>query len=368
MLRPWRLALRAAFLAGLASSISFATDSLSQPPVPPDPEVIIGVPPDDYYSGVPGYVIPPACDYGVPSCDAFAEPGCLHVAPSCNSYTSCCDCRCWTIRAEAIIWDRVGGSNVPLVGGPVPLSSDDLDFDWAAGPRLTFIRHGICGSCWDLEAAYFGIDGWSATADLADIDTFLTDPTINVVGVTPGTVGYGSTLDSFELNFRRGYNDWLTWFIGFRMLEVGEELTADFNGLASAGFDVNNHLYGGQLGLDAVLFDRGGPFYANLIGKAGIYGNSADSVTTTVGVGGALPLVVANGDDTAFVGELSLLAGYRLTERMNIVGGYNLLWIDGVALAPDQLATTNIATGVATVDTSSTLFYHGFNVGLEYYW
>jgi hypothetical protein len=131
---------------------------------------------------------------------------------------------------------------------------------------------------------------------------------------------------------------------------------------------VNNHLYGGQLGFDAVLFDRGGPFYANLIGKAGIYGNSADSVTTTVGVGGALPLVVANGNDTAFVGELSLLAGYRLTECLNIVGGYNLLWIDGVALAPDQLATTNIATGVATVDTDSTLFYHGFNVGLEYYW
>jgi hypothetical protein len=106
----------------------------------------------------------------------------------------------------------------------------------------------------------------------------------------------------------------------------------------------------------------------NTVGKAGIYGNSIDVVTTTAGVGGALPLVVAADTQTSFVGEIGMNANYRVTDRFTLLAGYNLLWVTGVALAPEQLAGTNIATGVSAPDSSGALFYHGVNLGAQYAW
>ena len=40
--------------------------------------------------------------------------------------------------------------------------------------------------------------------------------------------------------------------------------------------------------------------------------------------------------EVAFVGELNLSLLYRLTDVWNLRAGYSALWIQGVALAPDQ--------------------------------
>jgi hypothetical protein len=299
-------------------------------------------------------------------------------APSCSSAwydtgasdQEACYCSCvpnWTIRAEALIWDRVVGGGVPLVTAPVTLSSGDLDSTWRGGPRLTVIRHGVFGSAWDLEASYFGIDGWNGTRVVADVDTYGTTPPINIVGVTPTTLSYSSSLHNFELNARRNYSDWVQWLVGFRTLQIRESLSADFNGTASHVVETSNHLFGAQGGLDLRLIDCP-TYYVNAVGKAGIYGNAADQSTTTLGVGGAVPSISVDGQQTSFIGEIGVNAGYRVTERLTLMGGYSVLWVTGVALAPEQLATTNLTTGVANLNVGETVFYHGVNLGLEYSW
>jgi len=65
----------------------------------------------------------------------------------------------------------------------------------------------------------------------------------------------------------------------------------------------------------------------------------------------------------AFVGELSLVPMYRLNNSWTLRCGYNLLWIEGVALAPDQLDFSIAQTGGQ--DTNGGIFAHGVNVGLE---
>ena len=97
---------------------------------------------------------------------------------------------------------------------------------------------------------------------------------------------------------------------------------------------MNNTLLGGQLGLDAMLWDNGANFSVTGIGKVGVFGNDADQVTTTAGVGGALPLVAASGGQASFVGELGLNARYQWTDRLSVIGGYNLLWVTGVGARP----------------------------------
>ena len=95
----------------------------------------------------------------------------------------CCDTGCsqssrpprWTVSADAIILDRIGGVNrtlVERVPGAVPLpdlsttpgtkalNSNDFQQGFSAGPRIGLIRHGDSG--YDLELSYFQIGGWSS--------------------------------------------------------------------------------------------------------------------------------------------------------------------------------------------------------------
>ncbi len=333
---------------------------------PPDPQPIIEPPLAVYPEALP----PPV--YGG-TCGNSGQSDMLYsTTPGCDAGCgSSCGCLClptWTIRAEAIIWDRTGGMNVPLVNAPVLLGSGDLDFGWRAGPRLTAIRHGVFQSCWDVEVSYFGINGWTGTQTIADADNFLTTPAIAIGGATPLTATYTASLHNFEINARRMYSDWATWFIGFRTLQIGETLATNIgNGIATHSVSTGNQLYGAQLGLDVRLLERDW-WYVNAVGKAGIYSNSADQVTRTAGVGGARPFTTFAGTDTSFVGELGFNAGYRMTDRLTLLAGYNLLWVSGVALAPNQLAATNITTGVGALDTNGNLFYHGVNMGAQYAW
>lgn len=141
-------------------------------------------------------------------------------------------------------------------------------------------------------------------------------------------------------------------------------LSLGFNSVTEPDTHTHNRLYGVQCGADALLWDRGGPLTVDLIGKAGIYGNRAshDSFYST----GVVTLPAGDkASATAFLGEMSLAATYRLTERVSLTGGYRLLWIDGVALATDQVADSNFVFHRG-ISVSGDAFYHGAVMGLQY--
>jgi hypothetical protein len=70
---------------------------------------------------------------------------------------------------------------------------------------------------------------------------------------------------------------------------------------------------------------------------------------------------------TALIGELGVMGACYLTEHLALRGGYRLLWIDGAALATDQLAVSNFLTHTG-IDAAGDAFYHGPSAGLEYVW
>jgi len=64
------------------------------------------------------------------------------------------------------------------------------------------------------------------------------------------------------------------------------------------------------------------------------------------------------------------MATYDITSNLSIRGGYQLLLIDGVALAGDQVPSTaglfgNNNTAV-NADTGNSVLYHGLHFGVEY--
>ncbi len=190
-------------------------------------------------------------------------------------------------------------------------------------------------------------------------------------GLTVGTgssihARYKSDLQNFEINGRQQLGERLTMLVGFRYLELDERFDA---ALAGAEFPITyeaatrNRLYGVQFGGQAVLWDGGGPLTIEGVGKAGIFGNRAAQDSA---FGAGYP-VHARGTaiPTAFVGEIGLSANYCFTDRLSLRGGYRLLWVDGVALATDQVAVSDFIFG-GGIRASGDAFYHGAFIGLQY--
>src|SRR4029078_1747504 len=163
----------------------------------------------------------------------------------------------------------------------------------------------------------------------------------------------------------------VTFLTGFRWVELADVLTYNitfpaFN--ATYYWNENNHLYGGQVGGDFRLWRLTGPLSVNSSMKAGLYSNSASNAfDLRPSTGGAFPS--GRGDtDLAFVGDVNIKCAYKFTQHLALSGGYQLLWIDGVALASENAAASTAASTQALIHTSGDVFYHGATAGLDVTW
>jgi hypothetical protein len=193
-----------------------------------------------------------------------------------------------------------------------------------------------------------------------------------VGGASTFTSAYASRLRNVEVNGRYERTDWLDYIVGFRYLDLGESLDitqSAIGGLppgstASYAIASHNHLAGFQIGLDAHFWDCR-RFSLDGTLKAGIFGNDAtnSALATVPGAGLAS---AASKSGVAGLTELDFTGTYHINDCWAVRGGYQLLWVEGAALATNQLAVSNPLTGTAAVDTNATAFYHGAFVGLEF--
>ena len=69
-----------------------------------------------------------------------------------------------------------------------------------------------------------------------------------------------------------------------------------------------------------------------------------------------------------------MLTTYRLNYQWTLRGGYTFLFVDGVALASENfnpsppLLNNPFAPRVPRTNDNGSVFYHGWNVGLEFMW
>ena len=188
-------------------------------------------------------------------------------------------------------------------------------------------------------------------------------------------VTYSSEIHSAEFNYiwhERGCEcNNLAFLVGFRYFHLDEDLdiTSSVLGTGTSFYNTRteNDLYGAQLGL---RWKRCCPKWGiEAYGKAGAYGNSIVDRQ-----------VVANIDETpirdvdfghgrfSFLGELGLTVSYKLCDCMQVIAGYNAVFVNGLALAPDQLDFTNTPTSGQILDSDGHLFLHGGHAGIAVRW
>jgi hypothetical protein len=68
------------------------------------------------------------------------------------------------------------------------------------------------------------------------------------------------------------------------------------------------------------------------------------------------------------IADMNLSAIYRFNEVWGLRVGYNLLWLTGVALAPDQFDFSPSSIGGTNLNGSGSMFLSGANLGLEARW
>jgi hypothetical protein len=185
-------------------------------------------------------------------------------------------------------------------------------------------------------------------------------------------VSYSSRLNNAEFNvLRNSGSSSLSWLYGFRYLGLNEHL--DINSLGAIGTGnyaimTRNNMFGIQGGARWVFNYR--CLYLEATAKGGVLENATQQTQNVTD--SAFPLALRNtlekGANVSFLGEAGGNAVYKLSEHWAIRTGYTLIWVNGLALAPNQLDYTFNASSGTGLNHGGNLLLQAINLGAELHW
>lgn len=328
----------------------------------------------------------------------------------------------WTVSAETIVLERIGGGvSYPLVSrvpGTVPFfkppfytatapgveafNARQFHQGFSAGPKLSLTYRGDAG--YGVELSYFNV------FDQSDARTIGPDtPRDWLVMKAPGIFWQtqdfpyqgmswsdATSLYSAEANGRLDVGSRVTLLAGARWLQLNDTLEGTLTpadrtaptwkqtnptddifqvtaGNTPAGnyppfwtTGTTNNLYGVQIGVAGKIFELDRFSLDGLI-KIGLFDNNAEQ-STGVSLRKTIFPSHATTNQAAFASEAGLQIKYQLINGVALKAGYELLWLDGIALAPGQIRETLTTASVRAlgVNSRSTVLFQGATFGLDF--
>lgn len=280
----------------------------------------------------------------------------------------------WTAWIGAIWLTRSNPTSETLIssGGAELFNARQFRFGTGAGPDVNLIHHG---DVMDIGFRYFQVNQISAYRSIfppGNSQLELNDPVD--LGSDILSQLYKTGLLSVEINARRNVTSNFTLLAGFRYLALDEDLRTRFDlpfdifPPIDAHIDTANRLYGGQVGATGLLW-AAGPVQIQSALKAGVFGNSARNGARLVVPGDSISFFGTHGSQVAFVGDLNFTGVLQLTDHWSLRGGYQLLWVSGVALSTDQYPfVSHHFIPDAQVVTTGDVFFHGALASVQATW
>ncbi len=252
-----------------------------------------------------------------------------------------------------------------------PIVSDDLSGQTllSAGDFEGYFDPGfeVSGRLSRVEVRYFQLSN--------DVDSYIATTGVSNIAGLPVTAGdlrfnYDTDLYNGEINLL--FCDPcapIRLSGGFRYLRLNEQLNIHVPVPPPMGLTkTRNDLYGLQLGVDVNLPNpQDSPLSFSVFCKGGIF--YGDTRSTTIAVPGPNQLSLSDSSDRAsFVGEVGAKGHLNLTSWLSLDAGYQILFINGVALAGDQGPGVNVATTPTLSMRTGDLFYHGLTTSATVRW
>jgi hypothetical protein len=325
-----------------------------------------------FHHAVPLHHHQPACGPACGGCQQCDPPGIFNRILRPAAYR-------WSGSVDALfLWQNNIASRPLFISTSTlatALDANQLQTPASVGPRYGLFLH--LDDCYAIEGNYFNVDAFRgeqqlpgvtdgyAAADLATPFPYIVD---GAQAISAGQI------QSAELNWRRRAG-FVTWLAGFRWVEWNGEL--DVRSQSSFGEDLlgvttGNDLYGGQLGADMLLWQGPRGVQVNLLGKAGVFYNTAYQDTSAYIAAQPPYAGVARGeaDQTAFFGELGINGAWWLSDWFAWRLGYSFFWLSGVATPAEQLSLVDVAVSPATtgINTNGSVFLQGITTGIEARW
>ena len=291
------------------------------------------------------------------------------------------------------------------------LGTGNLHFGFQAGARALVGR--TLGQCSAFEVSYFELTDWDELAAVRDATEFIQKVDDDGVAVPAQTfdaslfspfsdfgdppipgldynrlaqISYESTLNNLEWNLRR----WIladprrltaSVLVGGRYMNIDERFDYYTESVEPAGAsvgvttDTDNSMMGVQIGAMFEFFvDTDPGWWIDCEIKGGVFSNEASQRTVFT------PLNVLDYPDgnvdgrnetiTSWVLDLRLNATVLITPRLAVIGGYHALWLDGLALASENMSQNAdvLASGPAMLVDDGKVVYHGPHLGLTWVW
>lgn len=279
----------------------------------------------------------------------------------------------WEVGGDWLLWTRGNARSRTLLshqaGGGEALSTSDLGFGFQSGWQIDLAYH------YDPTAAvcfrYFGVH--NSTGDrvtASGSDRLVFDPPGPVMQTSEGFfVDNSSQLDNWAVSWQQSVNPWLDWQLGLRIAQLRDELvvfSGSRTGDSTTAYYGKNHLFGFDLGAAMRLWDQGGWVRLDGTLKGAVFYNriDTDAFRWVVPDRGPRNSVTDSEDHGAFLAEAGLIATFRLHRNLTLQCGYQVLWLTGIALAPDQVPVTDFTAGTTVMNDSANLLYHGTVLGL----
>jgi hypothetical protein len=271
-----------------------------------------------------------------------------------------------------------------------------------------------------LEFSYMGLNDYTsehavaAPGNATTVLQLLRTPLDRGIGAfnfsTRQAYAYESDFHSFEINAKiarrlgrdrlvlQPNGEWTrecnpgllpSFLAGVRMISIDEDFkfeaqrTPFSNNLSIGGapialpaadgryaIETSNRLFGVQVGAD--LVEQRCNWSFGVRSKIGGYYNFAEqsSVVRINDTAGGFTTQTrderASDEQLTLAVELGLVGSYQLRPNVAIRGGYDFMWLQGLALAPEQLDFN--AAPIPNVRTGSHHLYDGMSLGIEWVW
>lgn len=287
------------------------------------------------------------------------------------------------------------------IGGPIALTTDQLDFDYSTSFKLTGMVQWGPGS--DVEFTYYGLFGWTAQSQVQSADNLFS--AYSQFGqVPPGgfvetdaaafsSIRYFSTFDNYEVNFRQRWQSpncryQGSWLYGVRYFQLDEDFNyriqvdtgapVGVDTFTRTNINVNNALTGLQVGGDVWICLIPGLRIGGE-GKFAVLGNHTN-IDTTITIANAAGVTRFNDGmvvgDVAFLGDLAAYATYRINYHWTFKGGIQFLYLDGASLASENFNATPpalfnpgpAAARQPVARENGDVLWYGYTMSLEYLW
>ncbi|WP_283432101.1 BBP7 family outer membrane beta-barrel protein [Neorhodopirellula lusitana] len=280
-------------------------------------------------------------------------------------------------ESEILLWDLSPGSNLVTTvndgTGASELEVDDANPDAAILPRLTI---GWTQDRDSIELSYWGLGDWNDSHTVTgnndlSLDGAVALATLDFFDADRMTIRNDAEIHNVEANLWQAHGP-MELLFGFRYIRFDETFNINSmdldSGTSDYRIDTVNDVFAVQTGARAETSFHSWTLRG--VSKLG-FGISDQRQDTFLGdFNNTAVLRDSRTKDAEFslIAELGVKAERRINSLFSFTMGYDLLWIDNIARAADQLDFTDVATSGTELHTHGRGFLHGGSCGLVANW